>query len=300
MEVGAHSPWVSDLAKEAGHDVVVANPTRVAAIHGNPRKSDRADAELLARLGRVDPKLLRPMSHRGKAARSHLAILRSRDATVQMRTKAINHVRGLVKPFGVKLPSCSTESFPRKVAAWLPAETHAALLPMLATITSLSQQIAAYDRQIAAMCRDHYPETEVLQQIPGVGPITALAFVLTIEDPHRFEKSRQVGAYLGLAPRRSQSGDSDPQLGISKAGDEHVRRLLIQAAHYVMGRFGPETELKRWGLSKCGEGNSQLKRRAVTAVARKLAVMMHRLWISQDTYRPFPDESSSAEDRDAA
>lgn len=120
----------------------------------------------------------------------------------------------------------------------------------------------------------------------GVGPVTALTYVLTIDDPARFRKSRAVGSYLGLACRRSQSGDKDPELRITKAGDPALRFLLVQAAHYILGPFGPDTDLKRWGLALATRGRKNARKRAVVAVARKLGVLLHRLWVTGTVYEP--------------
>ena len=132
----------------------------------------------------------------------------------------------------------------------------------------------------------HYPEALLLQQISGVGPITALAFVLLVEDPRRFEQSREVGAYFGLVPRLDESSDSTPQLRITKAGDELGRRLLVSAAQYILGPFGPECDLRSHGEAIAQRGGKNAKKRAAVAVARKLAVLMHRLWIAKATYDP--------------
>jgi transposase len=287
MEVGTHSRWASHLLEELGHEVLVANARKLRAIYDNPRKGDRADAETLARLARLDPNLLSPIHHRSPQAQADLAIIRSRDALVRSRTLLINHVRGIVKSSGSRLPSCSAESFSKKVEPSIPEPLRPALLPLVDTIGSLTQQIRACDRQIETLCQTQYPETRSLQQVSGVGPLTALAFVLTLEDPSRFAKSRHLGPALGLVPRRDQSGDRDPQLGITKSGDAFLRRLLVGSAHYVLGPFGPDCDLRRWGLQLAERGGKNAKKRAVVAVARKLAVLLHHLWKTHAIYDPF-------------
>ena len=287
MEVGTHSRWASHLLKELGHEVLVANARKLRAIYDNPRKGDRADAETLARLARVDPDLLFPIHHRSPQAQADLAIIRSRDALVRSRTLLINHVRGIVKSSGSRLPSCSAHSFSKKVEPSIPDPLRPALLPLLETIGSLTQQIRAYDRQIETLCRMQYPETCSLQQVSGVGALTALAFVLTLEDPTRFAKSREVGPALGLVPRRDQSGDRDPQLPITKTGNAFLRRLLVGSAHYILGPFGPDCDLRLWGLQLAERGGKNAKKRAVVAVARKLAVLLHFLWKSGEIYDPY-------------
>jgi len=286
LEVGTHSPWMSRLLAALGHEVIVANPRQVRLIAESDRKRDRTDAELLARLGRVDPQLLRPMQHRGPDAQHDLALLRARDLLVRTRTALISHVRGAVKPVGGRLPTCATASFHRKAPAHVPQALRAALEPLLATVAELTTHIQGCDRRVERILEERYPEGRRLRQVPGVGPLTALAFLLVIEDPARFPKSREVGPYLGLVPRQSQSGERAPQLGITKAGDPLLRRLLVQSAHYILGPFGPDSELRRFGLRLAGSGSSRGKKRAVVAVARKLAVLLHRLWVSGDGYLP--------------
>ncbi len=286
MEVGAHSRWVSHLLRQLGHEVLVANARKLRAIYDSPRKSDRTDAETLARLARIDPQLLSPIHHRSPQAQADLSVLRSRDAMVRARTLLINHVRGRVKSAGSRLPSCSADSFAKKVSSAIPEPLRPAVLPMLDTIGSLTQQIRIYDRQIEAMCDAKYPETHALRQVPGVGALTALAFVLILEDPARFARSREVGPAVGLVPRRDQSGDRDPQLSITKTGNPFLRRLLVGSAHYILGPFGPDCDLRRWGLRLADRGGKNARKRAIVAVARKLAVLLHCLWKTGEVYDP--------------
>jgi len=286
IEVGPHSPWIARLLGELGHEVIVANPRRLRLIYANDRKSDRVDAEYLARVGRLDPSLLAPIEHRGAQTQADRALLRSRGLLVRTRTKLVSHVRGSVKAVGGRLPSCSTDSFPKKVVDDLPPELGPALMPILETIGEISRRIRDYDRQVETLSRERYPETALLRQVDGVGPLTALCFVLTIEDPARFKKSRAVGAYVGLVPKQSDSGDAEPQLRITKAGDAMLRRLLVAAAHYNLGPFGNDSDLRRWGLKLAERGGANAKKRAVVAVARKLAVLLHRLWITGEVYEP--------------
>ena len=287
MEVGSHSRWASHLLNELGHDVLVANARKLRVIYDNPRKGDQADAETLARLARLDPKLLSPIHHRSPQAQADLAVIRSRDALVRSRTKLINHVRGMVKASGTRLPSCSTASFSTKVAGSIPDSMQSSLLPILEIIDSVTREVREYDRKIEQLCEERYPETRHLQQIDGVGSLTALAFVLTLETPDRFHKSRDVGPALGLVPKRDQSGDQDPQLRITKCGDPYLRKLLVHSAHYVLGPFGPDCDLRRWGMKLAERGGKNAKKRALVAVARKLAVLLHHLWKTGESYDPF-------------
>jgi len=295
LEVGAHSRWASHLLTELGHEVLVANARKLRAIYTNPRKGDRVDAETLARLARLDPKLLSPIHHRSPQAQAHLAILRSRDALVRCRTLLINHARGITKSSGARLPSCSAASFPAKVATFIPEPLRPALLPLLDTIASLTQQIRAYDRQIQSLCQAQYPESQLLRQVAGVGYLTALAYLITLEDPARFRKSREVGPALGLIPKQDQSGDRDPQLRITKTGNAYLRRLLVGSAQYMLGPFGPDCDLRRWGLQLAERGGKNAKKRAVIAVARRLAVLLHRLWKTGESYDPFYRSDRSAD-----
>jgi transposase len=286
IEVGTHSPWVERLLQELGHETITANPRYVRLIYSSGSKNDQLDAERLARLARVDPKLLHPIQHRGGTAQADRALLRSRNALVECRTKLINHTRGIVKSMGGRLPSCSSSSFHKRVRQDLPNELKPALTPVLDTIAALNLKIQRLETRIERLASKRYPETGLLRQVSGVGPLTALSYVLTVEDPQRFKSSRAIGPYLGLRPRQSQSGDVDPELRITKAGDSDLRRLLVGSAHYILGPFGPDTDLRRWGLALAARGKKNAKKRAVVAVARKLAVLLHRLWVTAEVYVP--------------
>jgi transposase len=286
IEVGSHSPWVSRQLAGYGHEVVVANARKVRLIYETDRKNDRLDARILARLGRVDANLLAPVQHRSAEAQADLAVIRSRDALVTARTQLINAVRGMVKTMGGRLPKSTTGAFAHKASGAIPQSLRAALTPLCRSIGELSKQIRSYDRQLRDLAKKKYPETCLLRQVKGVGPLTALTYVLTIEDPHRFPKSRLVGCYLGLRPRQNQSGESAPQLGISKSGNGYLRRLLVECGQFILGPFGPDTSLRRWGLHLASRGGKNGKKRAVVAVARKLAVLLHRLWTTAEVYEP--------------
>lgn len=285
LEVGTHSPWVSRLLTSLGHEVLVANAYQLRLIYASPRKNDRVDAETLARLGRFDPALLRPIHHRGAQAQADLAQLRARDCLVRARAQLINHVRGAVKSVGQRLPPSSAPAFARTAAQHVPAELAAALEPVLTLVATLTQQIRTIEHTLDGVAA-RYPETQQLRQVGGVGPLIALCYVLTLEDPHRFSRSRAVGAYLGLCPRQRDSGAAHPQLRITKCGDPMLRRLLVNGAHYILGPFGPDCDLRRWGLGLAARGGTNAKKRAVVAVARKLATLLHRLWVSGGRYEP--------------
>jgi transposase len=286
IEAGTHSPWASRVLEECGHEVLVANARKLRLIYANKQKTDEIDAENLARLARVDPKLLYPLKHRGEDSQAHMALIRSRQALIGCRTQLVNHVRGAVKSFGARLPKCPARSFHNRAPEHIPEALCAALGPILEQIGSLTERIRQYDRKLETIAKEHYPETELLRQVEGIGPLTALTFVLTLEDPHRFEKSRSVGAYLGLVPATSQSGERDPQKRISKEGDEMLRRLLVGSAHYILGPFGGNSDLRRHGEKIASRGAKNAKKRAAVAVARKLSVLLHRLWVSGEVYEP--------------
>jgi transposase len=294
LEVGTHSPWVSRTVSALGHETIVANPRRVRLIAENDSKSDGVDAELLARLGRVDPSLLKPIVHRGEQAERDRMLIQTRDGFVRARTQLINEVRGFAKALGTRAPSCATEAFPKRVRAVLPRNFFPGLATLLETIEHLTKTIQQMDREIERLCQERYPETELLRQVRGVGAITALYFVLTLEDPARFGKSRSVGAYVGLRPKQRDSGDQSPQLRITKAGDRLLRSLLVRCARYILGPFGPDTDLRRAGLRMAERGGKAAKKRAIVATARRLAVLLHRLWVTGEGYEPLRSEASQA------
>jgi transposase len=300
IEAGTHSPWVSRVLEECGHEVLVANARKLRLIYANKRKTDEIDAENLARLARVDPKLLYPLKHRGQECQTHMAIVRSREALVGTRTQLVNHVRGTVKSFGGRLPKCPARSFHKRASEHIPEALLAALGPILEQIGSLTERIRQYDRQLEAISKEHYPETDLLRRVEGIGPLTALTFVLTLEDPHRFEKSRSVGAYLGLVPATDRSGDSDPQKRISKEGDQMLRKLLVSSAHYILGPFGSDSDLRRHGEKIASRGGKNSKKRAAVAVARKLSVLLHRLWVTGEIYDPLYNTRRRAQQGEAA
>jgi len=285
LEVGTHSPWVSDQLEQQGHDVYVANPRKMGG-RKNRRKNDRLDAETLSRQVRSDPAQLYPIRHRREKSRRGLILLRARDAFVNARTKLVNAARGLVKSSGYRLPKCGSEVFHKLCLEGLPEELRVVLKPMLEQIGQLTEKIKGYDKEVNQISLKAYPETKILRQVKGVGPLVALAYVLTMEDPGFFRNSRDVGPYLGLVPKQYDSGNSSPQLRITKTGDRMMRKLLVQSAQYILGPFGPDSDLQRHGKNIAERGGKNGKKRAVVAVARKLAVLLHRLWLTGEVYEP--------------
>ena len=292
LECGTHSPWVSRLLTGLGHQVIVANARKIRAITASESKNDRNDAEKLARFAAHDPRLLSPLEHRSEQRQVDLNLIHARSTLVRARTMIVNALRGLVKSAGGRLPACSTESFAVRAPAAIPPALAEVATPLVEQIALLNAQIGGMDKQIEKLAVK-YPEIGLLRTVPGVGPIIAAAYVLTLDRPDA-ASNRSTGAFLGLRPGQSQSGDSDPQRRISKTGNSCLRSLLVQSAQYVLGRFGPDSELRRWGLKLAQSGGKRGKKRAIVAVARKLAVILHSMWRSGQRFQPFPQSAAVA------
>ncbi len=294
LETGTHSPWVSRALSELGHEVIVAHARNVRLIGESRRKDDRLDAQTLARLARIDPQLLCPVKHRSARAQADLTVIRARAGLVRARTALVNTARGLAKSYGERLRGCNVRNMNPEKADGLSPELQTALQPLLAGIELLSEQIREYNERIERLAQESYPQVQLLKQVKGVGTLIALTFVLTLEDAHRFRKSRDVGCYLGLQPGRRNSGQSEPQMHISKEGDPYLRTLLVQGAQHILGPFGADSDLRRWGLKLAERGGRNGKKRAIIATARKLAVLLHRLWVSGEVYEPLHNSSRVA------
>jgi transposase len=286
IETGTHSLWASELLAELGHEVIVAHVREVRAITGSDSKSDQVDARKLARYARVDPEILHPVRLRDSDQQRDLVLIRARAALVRARSLLINTVRGLVKPFGYRVSSCDADCFATRCREELSCEMWVSLGPLVEQIAQLTEQIQDYEKQISIVMAEKYPDAVPLRSVFGVGPVTALTFVLTLADPQRFTRSRDVGCYLGLRPQRSQSGEHDPQLGITKAGNTYLRWLLVECAHRLLRIDAPDSAIKRWGQKLCERGGKNAQKRAIVAVARKLAVLLHRLWVPQQKWEP--------------
>ena len=301
METGTHSPWISDLLLAMGFGVIVANSRKINAISEAKIKDDDRDAEMLARLARCDEKLLSAVKHRSVQTRLDLMVIKARDGLVKVRTNLTNQVRGLVKSVGGRIPTCSPDAFPKTARNALPKELRRVLRELLGAHETISKRIRAYDRQIKKLSEKRYAApVQKLRKIKGVGSITALAFVLIIDNPENFRKSRDVGPYLGLTPGRSQSGATDKQLSITKAGNPMMRRLLVNSANYIMGPFGEDCDLLRYGNRIAARGGKISRAKAKVAVARKLAVLMHQLLVSDNQYNPFHNNPRAAAAANAA
>jgi transposase len=290
LETGTHSPWVSRLLSKLGHEVIVAHARNVRLIGESRKKDDRLDAQTLARLARIDPQLLCPVKHRSAKAQADLSVIRARAGLVRARTALVNTARGLAKSYGERLRGCNVRNMNPEKAAALSPELRTALQPLLAGIEAVSEQIGEYNQRIENLAEESYPEVKLLKQVKGVGTLIALTFLLTLEDAHRFRKSRDVGGYLGLQPGRRNSGQSEPQMHISKEGDPYLRTLLVQGAQHILGPFGPDCDLRRWGLKLAERGGRNGKKRAIIATARKLAVLLHHLWTSGEVYEPLHNQ----------
>jgi transposase len=286
LETGMHSPWISRGLSELGDEVIVAHARHVRLIGESRKKDDRLDAQTLARLARIDPQLLCPVKHRSAKAQADLTVIRARAGLVRARTALVNTARGLAKSYGERLRGCSVRNMNPEKAAALSPELRTALEPLLAGMESLSERIRECNEGIERLARESYPQVAQLKQVKGVGTWIALTFLLTLEDAHRFRQSRDVGCYVGLQPGGRNSGQSEPQMHISKEGDPYLRTLLVQGAHHILGPFGADSDLRRWGLKLAERGGKSGKKRAIIAVARKLAVLLHHLWVSGEVYEP--------------
>jgi transposase len=286
LETGTHSPWISRLLSELGHEVIVAHARDVRLIGESRRKDDKIDARTLARLGRVDPQLLSPIQHRSAEAQADLSVIRARYALVRARTGLICAARGLAKSFGERIRGRNSKAFRPEMGETLSPQLRVALTPLLHALETMTEQIREYDDQIEKLAEEKYPEVALLKQVKGIGTLIALTYLLTLEDPRRFRKSRDAACYVGLQPGRRNSGQSEPQLHITREGDSYLRMVLVQGAQHILGPFGEDSDLRRWGLKLAERGGKNAKKRAIVAVARKLAVLLHHLWISCEAYEP--------------
>ena len=299
MEVGTHSAWTSRLLKDKGATVIVANARKLRAIYQNKRKCDKLDARMLAKLVRVDPDLLHPVEHSSEEAQEDFLLIKMRDTLVSNRVNVVNAIRGALKALGIRIPKATNCCFSKHARTYLKAHHSDILMtmePMFIMLDELKEQILEYDRKIKEIIDAKYPPAQRILQIGGVGPITALSFVLTIGRPERFEDARDVGAYIGLVPRRDQSGNTDKQLPISKTGNKYLRKLLVQCAQYNLGHFGQDSDLRRYGenIYKKKGKEKALKRKATIAVARKLSVLMLTLWQRELDYEPLKNANRKA------
>jgi transposase len=285
LEASGPCRWIAEIAESCGHEVIVANPREFRLICESHRKSDRNDARILADFGQIRPQLLHPLKLRGTKCQFARSTLAARAHAVRQRTLIINLIRAEVRNLGESI-DCSAAAFHKLAPAYIPEQLRPVLEPLLEVLRVLSEAVAKYDREVDRLCETEFPETALLTQVSGVGPNTALCFVATIEDPARFPRSRDVGAYVGLVSKSRASGASNPELRISKRGDKHLRKLLVNAATYVCGPRGEDSDLKRFAQRIADRGGQAAKAKARIAVARKLAVLLHRLLVTTEVYEP--------------
>ena len=283
MEAGTHSRWVSRFLQELGLRVIVANPRKTRAIYQNERKSDRRDAMMLARLARMDPTLLHPVEHGSQEAQQDMLELKLRDSLVRARVALINAVRFTLKSLGYPVSNPSSERFHKLVLSEVPESIGEMIAHNVAAIAELTQRIKALDVSISRLAAERYPETIYLQQVSGVGPITSLYFVLKVGNPGRFQRTRDIGAFLGLCPRRDQCGET-PQ-GITHfqmRGPIPAMPAGECCAVYPWDPSGPTARCASTGYVSPRREQQRAKKRAVVAVARKLAVLLLTLWKSRE------------------
>ena len=295
LEAGTHANWVYRLLKRLEHEPLMADTHRLALITHSLSKDDRTDAQRLAELGLRMPQMLNAVQPCSLAIQCDRAVLKARETLVETRTKLINTARGTVKSFGERLPASSSEAFAKKARPQLPDDLRDALEPLLEVIQHVSDEIRSYDKRIEKLGAEKYPATKRLRSIRGVGPVTALAFVLNLDnDPQRLRRSRDAGPRMGLRPKRRDSGQRSPELSITKSGDRMLRQLLVLCSQYILGHHGEDSLLRRWGLGLAARGGPTAKRKAVVATARKLAVLMHALWRQGVDFDPFYEPNSRA------
>ena len=286
METGTHSHWQSRLIESFGIEVIVAHARELRFIWGSDNKTDRRDAEMLARIARSDRKLLHATQPLSREEQEALLVIKARASLVKKRTAMLNELRGWLRSIGEECDELSVDTAHKELYGKLPRSLKPIFREYLKVLTSLAASIKEYDKIVERKCKE-YPQTQILRQIGGVGPIIALTFCLLIRDPYRFKNGRQVAAYFGLVPKRDQSGECDKQLGITKAGSSLMRWSLVQGANYIMGQ-GKECDLRRFGERIGSRGGKIAKRKAKVAVARKLCMVMLALW--RDSEVPYdPD-----------
>lgn len=286
IEAGTPSILVGNLLKNMGHKVKVANPVKIKAIWGSTVKTDDRDSEMLARLANADMKLLSEVHLKEMKTQIHSSVLKARDKLVKSRASLVNFARSQFKITGLEVPKCTPENFTKKVKDFIPKDLKLPLQSILRTISFLTEEIKRYDKKISKLCKK-YKQTEILQQVDGVGPLTSLALCLAIGDETRFKKNRAIGAYFGLTPKCDQSGDSNKELKISKAGNRYIRSLLVNCAQHILGIFGKDSNLKRFGERIMNRGKGKkFKKKAVVAVSRKLSVLLLRLYKTGEEYIP--------------
>lgn len=293
FEAGSQSHWVAWMLEDLGHVPVVVHPRSLPMNHKPTRKNDQVDADLLLECGELRPSFMTVVQLRPRALQLDMVCLRTREMLVRTRTELVSGVRSHAKLFGQPIPTSGTVAFPKRVAETLSRDLYQMLAPLVRQIEQLSAQIGKLDGKLKRMA-DRYPATALLRQVWGIGEQTALAFVLTLQGPERFKDARAAGAAVGLVPRQRQSGSSDPELSITKTGDTTLRWLLVLAAQRMLRKNAPDTDLKRFALRLAARGGKNSKKRAVVALARKLAVLLMALWRTGEAYEPLREAERQA------
>jgi transposase len=277
--------WVGWELQKCGQRVIVAHSRSIALIHKSSRKNDRNDAEKLARLARVDEELVHPTHLRPRERAEVMSDVRGRATLVENRTRLVNSARSIAKTFARRLLGSTPGGIPAAIEQLADIEPtlYATLHPLGQAISEISRQVRLFDKKLAKHC-ERFPEARRALQVHGVGPLTALTFVLVVDDARRFPRTRDIGAYLGLAPKQDQTGQTDPALRISKAGHRYLRALLVQCARRILMKKAPDSDLKRWGAQIAARGGKRAKHVAAVAVARRLAVILLAMWKNETDY----------------
>jgi transposase len=282
LEACSLAAWLHEGLTAAGLPVVCLETRRAkAAMGAMPNKTDRADARGLAQIVRTG--WYRAVHVKSPACRSWRALLTARRLVLNKMRDLENGLRALLREAGLKLGTPARKEFAGRVRELVDADAvlSAAAEPLLAIVAAMTRELAQLTRQILDIVREE-PVCRRLMGVPGVGPLTALTFRATIDRPDRFRRSRDVGAHLGLTPKRYQSGETDVQGGISRCGDELARTALYEAAHSLLVRSRKWSTLRAWGMQVAKRRGMA---RARVAAARKLSIILHRMWIDGTDFR---------------
>ena len=289
MEAGTHSHWLCAQLRKMGHraEVLPADGLREGSGKKRRRNDAKDAASLLEHAVDIERPRVKKLWQRPDEYQRDLALMRMRNAMVEARAGLVSTVRGTVKQFGERVSKCDVEYFAGRARGELSAGMLALVEPVLGQIEELNKVVAQYDEQVRAYLARR-PEAARLLAVPGVGDVTVGAFLAYVGEASRFAHSRDVAAYIGLVPDQDQSGEHDPQLRITKSGDRMVRRNFLECARGIMGPFGKDSALRRWALALAGDGRNKIRNnKAAVALARKLAVLLHRLWVSGQAYDPW-------------
>lgn len=279
-EAGPHALWISELLGSLGHETIACHARRVRLIAESRNKNDRVDAEVLARLSLSDLELIKPIQQRSRQTLDQRSIVHARAALVETQKRLRTMLRGMVKPFGVRLATGKKRALAELATAKLPEHAAQSIDAILKTLSVLAEQIQKLTERVEQLA-DSHPAAARLQTIPGVGPLVSLSYIHAIEDPARFSRT-DIGPYLGLTPsNRSSAGKKLAPKEKGRPGDPYVRSLLVQSAWTLMNSRS-QSDLARWGrrLSERIGG-----KKAAIALARKIATLMHHLWFYDQDFR---------------